>query len=484
MSPLTPLVTASTFTLLLAGAASAQSYTAIPGGAYQANDITPDGEIVVGTGSNGAYYWRWRVDPAPIDIGGDWGKSISDDGTVITGNMKDPVTGQQVAGRWTQATGWVSIGGLGSSCGSISTGMDVNGSGTQVVGLGWPSCSAQGFLWTQGGTPFEMIGLESMWNGQNRASAIAAEGPIAVGFAQGNFSRTPAWWRTDTQLGTVPDPDDVGEYYGVNRDGSILVGERNGDGFFEEWNPITSTYVSHPIGGLNPGWTTAPQDISDNGGTIVGYDYIGLGGEAWVWNPVSGTIGLQNRLTSLGVANVPFIGPCKAVSADGSVVVGTTPFGDAWIAEIPPGPIAKPYGCGFNNPPESLTHTAGASSIGGVIQLGVDDPTGSMVAPAFGFVSYSVQPAPNFPCGVPLPGFAMFGPVADLLISVAAPNPILTQVSPALWTTPTQPVTVNLAIPFDLNLFGVDLYAQGALFSPSTSKIGLTNGMRITIGLF
>ena len=78
----------------------------------------------------------------------------------------------------------------------------------------------------------------------------------------------------------------------------------------------------------------------------------------------------------------------------------------------------------------------------------------------------------------------MFGTTGELLISLAAPNPIMQQIAPALWTTPGQPVTVDLPIPFDLNLYGVELYAQGALFSPSTSKIGLTNGMRITIGLF
>jgi uncharacterized membrane protein len=469
--------------LLLGGTAAAQSYTVVPG-AYSCSDVTPDGELVVGSGSGGAYYWRWRTDPAPTYVGGSTATGVSNDGTVITGNMKDPATNKQVAGRWTQATGWVPLGALNGSCGSISSAYGIDGSGNKLVGLGWNSCSGQGYLYTEGGTPNPMQGLEMLWNGNNRTSAISDDGTVAAGFAQGNFNRTPAWWKTDTLLGTVPDPDDVGEYYGVSADGSVLLGGRNGDGFYETWDAAQSTYVPTVIGGLNPGWGTAPNGISDSGGTIIGFDFQGLGTEAWVWNSISGIVGLQARLTSLGVANVPYMGFCQAISKDGKVVVGGTSFGDAWIAEIPPGPIATPYGCGFNNPPESLTHTAGASSIGSQIQLGVDDPTGSMVAPAFGFVSYSVQPAPNFPCGVPLPGFAMFGPVADLLISVAAPNPILTQISPALWTTPTQPVTVNLAIPFDLNLFGVDLYAQGALFSPSTSKIGLTNGMRITIGLF
>ena len=54
-------------------------------------------------------------------------------GDVITGNMKDPATGAQVAGRWTQATGWVALGGF-DTCGSISSGYDIDGSGTKLVG--------------------------------------------------------------------------------------------------------------------------------------------------------------------------------------------------------------------------------------------------------------------------------------------------------------------------------------------------------------
>ena len=44
------------------------TYTAVAG-AFTCADITPDGEIVVGTGTGGAYFWRWRVDPAPTYIG-------------------------------------------------------------------------------------------------------------------------------------------------------------------------------------------------------------------------------------------------------------------------------------------------------------------------------------------------------------------------------------------------------------------------------
>ena len=253
--------------ILLGGVATAQSYNVVPGG-YSCADITPDGTLVVGTGLDsvsgnyGAYYWRWQVDPLPTFIGGQTATGVSDDGTVITGNMDDPATGKQVAGRWTQATGWVPLGALLGDCGSISSGYDISGDGNKLVGLGWNNCSGQGYLYTVGGTPSPMVGLEHLWNGQNRTSAISADGSVAVGFAQGNFSRTPAWWKTDTAAGTVPDPDDLGEYYGLNEDGSVLLGGRNGDGFYETWDANLSTYVPTVIGGLNPGWATAPVSVA------------------------------------------------------------------------------------------------------------------------------------------------------------------------------------------------------------------------------
>ena len=469
---------ASSFALLLSSVASAQSYTAIPGGAYQANDITPDGEIVVGTGTGGAFYWRRNVDPLPTYIGGQAAQAVSDDGSVIAGYMDDPASGKGIAGRWTQATGWVSLGAefSTSACSSsLSSSWDMNADGTKIVGGTWISgCDAVAFLWEEG------VGvkvLDVLGNKSNRPRAISADGTQIVGFAQGNSSRTPARWSASDLLGVVPDMDDLGEYYGLSDDGRFLLGGRNQSAFYE----LDGT--TYDIGGLNPGWSANAVDCSESGGTIVGMDVLGMGSEAWVWNKQSGIVRLQDRLIALGVPGVPALGMPNALTPDGLVVVGDTAFQGAWVVELAPGPGALPYGCGYNNPPESLTHLSGSSSIGSTVTLGVDDPTGNTVAPAFGLVFFSTQPDVNYPCGTPLPGYAMYGTTAELLVSLAGGNPFMQQVSPVLWTGPSQPVPVAFAVPFDLNLFGVDLYAQGALFTPSTLKVGLTNGMRIAIGL-
>ena len=71
--------------------------------------------------------------------------------------------------------------------------------GSKIVGLGWTGCKGQAFLWEEG---VGMKEFEWVGNQRNRASAISADGTVAVGFAQGNFSRTPASWSVSDLVGT------------------------------------------------------------------------------------------------------------------------------------------------------------------------------------------------------------------------------------------------------------------------------------------
>ena len=113
-----------------------------------ANDMSPDGRWVVGTiaplpacESIGGYLYDTVNDvftvlpPPAIDA-----VSVSDDGTVIVGNMPDPDTGDTVAAIWRASTNeWESLGFLpnADACPSRSTGYEVSGDGATVVGLSW-----------------------------------------------------------------------------------------------------------------------------------------------------------------------------------------------------------------------------------------------------------------------------------------------------------------------------------------------------------
>jgi uncharacterized membrane protein len=307
--------------LLTAPSMAAQRIITLPEGTW-ANDITPDGEIVVGTAFTGGFVWRWRVDPGPTYMTGITDiVAVSDDGSVLAGNMIDPLgSGATVAARWTESTGWVSLGGLpgGLACPSISNAYDMSGDGSTIVGLSWQGCNGRGFLWTEATGMQELMNLG---NGNCRASAISGDGSAIGGFAQGSFSRTPALWNADT-TGSMIDFNDLGEVFGFNDDGSTAVGGYDfGTGFFLRAFTRTGGVMTD-LGNLNPDWNSHAVDISEDGGLVVGYDTISLSREAWVWTAATGIVALNDVLTSIGVTDAPPLLVCRKTSSDGNLVVG------------------------------------------------------------------------------------------------------------------------------------------------------------------
>ena len=325
-----------TLLLAFAPAADAQQVVEMEPGTW-VTDITPDGNIVTGSGPGGAFRWEWRVDPAPTYIGGHGGTGISDDGSVIVGNMDDPTTGDQVAGRWTNATGWVPLGGV-ATCGSISSAYDVSGDGTQVVGLIWAGCSGRGFLWD---TTNGMQQLQDGGNGQNRATVINTLGTHIGGFAQGSFNRTPVYWDAATLTGFAEDLDDQGEVYGFNDNGSWSVGTYYfGSGSWLKAfirDETNGQYIN--LGSLYNDWGGNATDVSEDGSTICGYDVQGLARDAWVWTDEEGIVSMEDFASDLGILTATDFLVCTKMSDDGNVIVGGydpegIAFGGGFILEI------------------------------------------------------------------------------------------------------------------------------------------------------
>ena len=313
-------------TLAFTAAAPAQQIVSLPLGSW-ANDVTPDGEVVVGTWecSNG-FIWRWRTDPSPTIIHGGDVVGVSDDGSVVCGTIDDPGgSGLGIAAIWTATTGWQSLGslpGAGTQCGStLSNSYDISGDGTTVVGLAWTNgCSARGFRWT---AATGMQDLQNLGNGVNRCSAISGDGSTLGGFAQGSFDRTPAYWAPDTS-GSLLDINTRGEVYGFNEDGSKSVGTRYFSGnAYSAFVRDGQTGVITNLGGLMGGnWSGNATDISEDGSVIVGYDVNQLARKAWVWTAGDGIKSLNDRLLALGVTDAPDLFVCRACSDDGNVIVG------------------------------------------------------------------------------------------------------------------------------------------------------------------
>ena len=193
--------------------------------------MTPDGRYVVGeTGSlfpDGTYLLdAFSNEMTILPAEGLSAVAVSDDGTVVAGDVPDPSgMGSNEAGRWTAAGGWVSLGHLpnAGSCPSRSDSYEMSADGSVVVGLSWDGCNGRGFRWT---ADTGMQELQNLANGNNRASVVSADGTLIGGFAQGSSTRTPAIW-DETLAGQLLDPPNgnaLGEILGIRDDGTVLMG--------------------------------------------------------------------------------------------------------------------------------------------------------------------------------------------------------------------------------------------------------------------
>jgi uncharacterized membrane protein len=320
-------------------------------GALGANDMSPDGRFIVGVGTfddqSGPYIWDTVLDtvtvlPAP----GTDAVAVSDDGTVVLGNMPDPDDddGANVAAIWTAATGWQSLGYLpnASACPSRSTGYELSADGSVAVGLSWDGCSARGFRWTEA---TGMTELANLANGNNRASVISSDGSVIAGFAQGSFERTPAVWGAGGSGQLVGLVTDQGEVHGISDDGSVLLGTLymgSGSGSLAavKWsNPGVSGWTVEVIGAgsIISGWTGNAMDVADDG-TVIGFDFLLGNRRAWIQPDGTGPlVDLRSWVLANGglvpsgfVLEVP-----QAVSSDGKYIIGHGFLG-AWRITITP----------------------------------------------------------------------------------------------------------------------------------------------------
>jgi uncharacterized membrane protein len=305
--------------------------------AFSANDMTPDGRIVVGSGVGGAYYWTLEDGYTWLPGGGN-AVSISDGGTVILGNVDDPDNpGHNVGAVWHQTDeGWerTTFGGLptGLLCPSVSSAYELSGDGNVAVGLAWiDGCDAVATRWT---VETGLVGMEHLANGGNRASVVSYDGSIAGGFAQGSGSRTPAIWFADGtgQLLDPPDGDAGGEVRGMSDDGSILLGSWNQDLF--SWTAEDGVQI---FSSLIASWAGAPMDIADDG-TIVGFDFALTSRIAWIKFPGEDPVNFRTYLANeLGVDGLPpNIDVIQAISTNGRVIIGHNgPFSNGFVVNIP-----------------------------------------------------------------------------------------------------------------------------------------------------
>jgi hypothetical protein len=320
---------------------------ALLGGVAEANDLTfsqeagviyaptRDGSAILATGGMGA--GLYGVGGGFTAITGQFGRPNTD-GTYVAGTVNEE------AALWNGGV-WTPLGNVpgGSPCGtSISTGYDVSGDGTVVVGLAWKACDAVPFRWTQG------VGMEEiphMGINSARASAVSEDGKVVGGFDEAdNGPRRAAIWdesfnETLILVGQPGNAEGLGEVLYLNNDGTAAVGTTLGDPFL--WTKSGGvTMIPRPpagVGSFDSFWATG---CTDDASIVVGGSGSFFGSPvAWIWTEWGGTQSIADFLDQYGVSypNAFDLGACRGIAKDGSMIAGDSGvpfFSQRWVIDL------------------------------------------------------------------------------------------------------------------------------------------------------
>jgi hypothetical protein len=300
-------------------------------------DMTPDGQYVLLTNGDGASIWSEET--GIINVGGNEGVAISDDGMIVLAEITDPDTGLNAAGLWTQATGFVSLGGLPGQTGcdaNLSNPYDLSGVGDVAVGLGWEGCQGRAFRWTE---ETGMLALPQIGPNSARANAISGDGMTIGGWdeADNGPRRAAVWFPDGTEQiileGLPNNAEGLGEVWGFSTDGFVVVGQAQQDidfgGGFRYIDGVVDIIPALP--GTDPFFfVTVGFAVTDDGSKVVGTNVSGFGPFAdrngIIWTEEGGTQVFQDYLVDMGV-EIPDglnIASVEAMSPDGTIFAGWT----------------------------------------------------------------------------------------------------------------------------------------------------------------
>jgi uncharacterized membrane protein len=204
--------------------------------------VSDDGSVVAGNLANGTFGpFRWTQATGLVPLGGvTYGggagmAATSADGTVIAATIGSVDSVHNTQGRWTQATGWQELmpplppdgGSVDDDYGSV---WGLSGDGTTVVGLYWRAGignRAHASKWTQA---TGVVDLGGTTTGQaSRANGVNHDGSVITGWVETPTGpwRPAAWVNGTTVLLTNYSDltlEGAGEGRAVSRDGNTIVG--------------------------------------------------------------------------------------------------------------------------------------------------------------------------------------------------------------------------------------------------------------------
>jgi probable HAF family extracellular repeat protein len=334
----------------------------LPGGQSSsfAEAVSADGSAVVGYSYSalGQEAFRWTASEGMVGLGdvpggpfASWAQGVSADGSVVVGFGRSAVGDE--AFMWTP--GGVTL--LGDLPGGIhqSVARDVSDDGSVIVGNSASSSGAEAFRWT---ASTGMVGLGDVAGGlfSSVGTAVSTDGSVVVGWGRpgGDFELEASRWTASTGmlgLGDLPGGPHYGQASDVSADGSVVVGgSKTGPGF-DDTHAFRWTAGSGMVDlGLMPGhgsWASPPisvaNAVSADGSIVVGSASSPTSNEAFIWDEANGMRQVDQILIALGLDLGDWtLITATGVSADGLTITGWgSPGGigsgtyEAWIAVIP-----------------------------------------------------------------------------------------------------------------------------------------------------
>ncbi len=313
------------------------------------NSVNGDGTLTVGfTPSPNRQAYLRKQDGTYVNLGSlkPGGESeangISGDGSVVVGSASG-LSGTE-AFRWTSSGG---MGGLGDLSGGsfFSTALNVSDDGKVVVGRGASALGQEAFRWS---SETGMVGLGDLPGGffASEAQGVNADGSVIVGDSFSANGKEAFRWTAATGMVALGDFAGGGDHNStavdVSADGSVVAGTGETDQGFDAFKWTAETGMVS-LGQLPGGSTSSTASaISGNGAIIVGLANTPSGNEVFRWSQNAGMQSLNTLLKEEGVALDGFnLYQLSDISDDGTVIVGVGEDPDgktvSWIAKYDDG---------------------------------------------------------------------------------------------------------------------------------------------------
>lgn len=347
----------------------------LPGGDRNfALDVSADGSVVVGYGAE-AFRWTRKgglvglgdLDGPPVDSRA---LAVSADGRVIVG---------EASGRPAR---WVD--GVASPLGELAPGqggvaLGVSADGAVIVGWADTLVGREAFRWTEA-TGIVSLGALGTDPIDAFASDASADGSVVTGQSMSDRPNVEAIRWTEATgmvgLGDVPGGFFYALGFAISDDGGVICGSAIGDsGDFEAFRWTEAGGLEQLDSDIGSRFSSSANAISADGSLIVGYaEHLG---DAMLWDERRGFRGLRTMLEDdfgldLGGWRV---GSAEGVSIAGGVATlvgyGLNPSGanEGWVATIP---LGAPTGCRAGTVNAGMGPRANVLFVNGSAGLGRD----------------------------------------------------------------------------------------------------------------